>query len=192
MQITKPRTQRKKLFQAPAHRRHRYFSASLSPELKQKHGTNAFPLKMGDTVRVMRGDRRGIEGKVIRVDRQKFRIFIEGVAREKVDGTTIQIPVHPSKVMITNLDLDDKVRREILKRKGIRLEKEVLPPPIDEITEKKKEKVKNGLKTKKTAKKSRKKGTKKGSRKSASNAKRTSKGSRKKEAKKAKIKKETD
>ena len=192
MQITKPRTQRKKLFQAPAHRRHKHFSAALSPQLKQKHGTNAVPLKTGDTVRVMRGDRKGIEGKVTRVDRQKFRIFIEGIAREKVDGTTMQIPVHPSKVMITNLDLDDKIRREILKRKGMLLEKEEKQPPIKKIVEKKKRKIKDRRETKKTAKKPRKKGAKKEPSKAPLKAKRTLKGSRKKKAKKAKIKKEAE
>jgi large subunit ribosomal protein L24 len=119
MQITKPRTQRRKLFQAPAHRRQKQFSALLADNLKKKHGTNAAPVKTGDTVRLMRGDRKGFEGKVIRVDRQKYKIFVEGVTREKVDGTAVPIPIHPSKVMIINLNLDDKWRRETLKRKGI-------------------------------------------------------------------------
>jgi large subunit ribosomal protein L24 len=65
----------------------------------------------------MRGDRKGFEGKVARVDRQKYRIFIEGITREKVDGSTIQIPIHPSKVMITSLNLDDKWRKKIFERK---------------------------------------------------------------------------
>jgi large subunit ribosomal protein L24 len=123
MRITKPRTQRKRMFQAPAHARRKYFSAALSPDLKKRHGTNTFPVKAGDTVRVMRGDRQGFEGKVTRVDRQDFRVFVEGVSRQKVDGTTIQIPVHPSKVMITNLDLDDKWRREALKKRSAVSEK---------------------------------------------------------------------
>jgi ribosomal protein L24 len=72
---------------------------------------------MGDTVRVIRGDRRGFEGRITRVDRKNFRIYVEGVTRDKVDGTTIQIPIHPSKAMIVNLNLDDKWRREALKRK---------------------------------------------------------------------------
>lgn len=66
----------------------------------------------------MRGDYKGFEGKVTSVDRRQYRIFVEGVTREKVDGSTAFIPIHPSKVMITRLNLDDKWRREILKRKG--------------------------------------------------------------------------
>ena len=133
MQITKPRTQRRKLFQAPAHIRYKHFAAPLSPDLKTKHGANAVPVRSGDTVRVMIGDRKGFEGKITRVDRQKYRIFVEGVTREKVDGSSIQIPIHPSKVMITNLSLDDKWRSEALKRKGILLEKEAPAPPAAEV-----------------------------------------------------------
>ena len=157
MQITKPRTQRKKLFQAPAHLRQKQFSASLSPDLKERHGANAIPVRMGDTVRVMRGDRKGFEGKITRVDRKKYRIFVEGITREKVDGTTILIPIHPSKVMITNLNLDDKWRREALKRKGILLEKETRPPTAEVVVEEKKEEIEEKPEAKKVAKKPRKK-----------------------------------
>lgn len=137
MQITKPRTQRKKLFQAPAHRRHRHFSAPLSPDLKKKHGANAFPVRMGDTVRLMRGDRKGFEGKIIRVDYDKYRVFVEGVTREKVDGTAIPIPIHPSKIIIINLSLDDKLRREALKRKKPSLEAKTQPQIVEAPSEKK-------------------------------------------------------
>jgi large subunit ribosomal protein L24 len=63
----------------------------------------------------MRGDKKGTEGKVTRVNRQKYRMYVEGVTREKVDGSTTLIPIHPSKVMITNLNLEDKWRIGLLK-----------------------------------------------------------------------------
>jgi len=65
----------------------------------------------------MRGDHKGFEGKVTRVDRKKYRVFIEGITREKVDGSTTLVPIPPSKVMITRLNLDDKWRKKALKRK---------------------------------------------------------------------------
>jgi len=161
MQITKPRTQRKKLFQAPAHIRHKHFSAPLSPDLKKKHAANAVPVRMGDTVRIMRGDRRGFEGKITRVDRKKYRIFVEGITREKVDGTALPIPIHPSKVMIININLDDKWRREALKRKGALLEKETHPPTAEAVVEEKREEIEEKPKEKKVAKKLRRKKRKK-------------------------------
>ena len=125
MKITSPRKQRKSLYQAPLHKRYKRFSAPLAPKLKTSHNTNSIPVRTGDTVRIMRGDRKGLEGKVSLVNRKNYRIFVEGVTREKVDGTTIPVPIHPSKVMIVNLNLDDKWRRELLKRKGISEKKKV-------------------------------------------------------------------
>lgn len=115
--VTKPTKQRKMLFQAPDHIRHKHFAAPLSPELRTSHGVRALPVRSGDTVRIMRGDHKGFEGKVTRIDREKYRIYVEGLTREKVDGTTIFVPIHPSKVMITRLNLDDKRRKKVLERK---------------------------------------------------------------------------
>ena len=121
MQATKPvkdpRKQRKRLYNAPAHLRHKLMAAPLSPELISSKGAKALPVRKGDTVRVMRGDHAGFEGKVSRVDLKRYRIFLEGLTREKVDGTNIFVSVHPSKVMIKNLKLDDKWRKGIVERK---------------------------------------------------------------------------
>ncbi len=119
MKTTKPRKQHKRLYQAPLHKRYKQFSTALSSKLKASYNTNSIPVRIGDTVHIMRGDRKGFEGKVTGVNRTKYRIFVEGVTREKVDGTSMPIPIHPSKVRITRLNLDDKWRKETLKRKGV-------------------------------------------------------------------------
>ena len=36
-------------------------------------------VKVGDTVKVLSGESRGSEGKVLRIDRAKSRVFVEGV-----------------------------------------------------------------------------------------------------------------
>jgi len=90
----------------------------------------------------MRGDRRGLEGKITRVDRKNYKILVEGVTREKVDGTTIPVPIHPSKVMIVNLNLDDKWRREVLKRKGISEKEKITEEKIVEETKPQKQRKK--------------------------------------------------
>ena len=140
MKTTKPTKQRKRLYQAPLNERYRRFSAPLSSKLKDSHGTGSVPVRNGDTVMIMRGDRKGSEGKVTQIDRKKYRIFVEGVTREKVDGTTTFIPIHPSKVMITRLNLDDKWRKKILKRKGVNEKAEIAKeePPKKEAKKKRK------------------------------------------------------
>jgi len=115
--VTKPSKQRKMLFRAPDHIRHKLLSAHLSPEQRATHIVKSLPVRSGDTVRVVRGDHKGFEGKITRIDLSKYRIYVEGLTRDKVDGTTINVPVHPSKVIITRLSVDDKWRKKILERK---------------------------------------------------------------------------
>ncbi len=148
MKTTKPGKQRKRLYHAPLNERYKRFSAPLSSKLKESHGANSVPVRNGDTVMIMRGDRKGSEGKVTQINRKKYRIFIEGATREKVDGTTTFIPIHPSKVMITRLNLDDKWRKKILERKGVTEKAEIAEeePP--------KKKAKKKRKTSKRTKKS--------------------------------------
>lgn len=114
---SKPSKQRKAFFNAPLHVRHKFFNAPLSPELREKYGVKRLPVRKGDVVRIMRGDFAGHEGKVVRVDLKRIRIFVEGVQRKKADGTPVYYPIHPSKVMIVKLDLSDPRRREIVERR---------------------------------------------------------------------------
>ncbi len=155
MKTTKPGKQRKRMHQAPLNERYKRFSAPLSPKLKEKRNTNSVPVKTGDTVKIMRGDRKGFEGKVSQVDKKKYRILVEGATREKVDGTTTLIPIHPSKVMITRLNLDDKWRRKMLERKGA-VEKAKMPEEkiVEEEAEAPKKKARKKRTPRKTTKKS--------------------------------------
>ena len=92
-------------------------AAHLSQELIASKGIKSLPLRKGDTIQVIRGDNKGFEGKISRVDLKRYRIFIEGLTREKVDGTNIFVSVHPSKVILKKLNLDDKWRKAIIERK---------------------------------------------------------------------------
>jgi len=120
-----PSKQRKRLYEAPYHSRNAMLSAHLSTELRKTHNTRSVTVRRGDTVRVLRGDYKGYEGRVVRVDRGKYRIFVEGINREKADGTSIPVPIHPSKVEVIRLNLDDKWRNRILERKASAKEKQM-------------------------------------------------------------------
>jgi large subunit ribosomal protein L24 len=128
VKVKNPRKQRKRLYNAPDHIRHKLMAAPLTKELAEKHGAKNLPIRKGDTIRIQRGDNKGFEGKISRVDLKNYRIYIEGLTREKVDGTNIFLPVHPSKVMIKNLNLNDKKRKAVIERKKP-LEKETTPKP---------------------------------------------------------------
>jgi len=89
-------------------------SAALSKDLRLKYMRRSFPLRRGDVVKIVRGDYAGLEGKVTRVNLKKTTITVEGVTREKADGKTVHIPIHPSKVAITRLNTEDKWRTQRL------------------------------------------------------------------------------
>jgi len=92
-------------------------SAHLSEELRKQYPFRSLPIRTGDVVTVMRGDHKGHTGKVIRLDHERYRIYIEGLIRKKADGSEVPIPIHPSKVQIIKLNLDDEWRRKIVERK---------------------------------------------------------------------------
>nr|MEB3825487.1 50S ribosomal protein L24 [Desulfurococcales archaeon] len=87
-----PRKQRRALFKAPLHLRQKQVTAILSHELREKYGVRNLPVRKGDTVRIMRGDYRGMEGNVVRVDLSKYRIFVDGVTRKKANGDQVFAP----------------------------------------------------------------------------------------------------
>jgi large subunit ribosomal protein L26e len=66
---------------------------------------------------IVRGTSKGREGRVVQVYRKKYVIHVDRVTRDKTNGTTVQLPVHPSNVVITKIKLD-KDRRTIITRKG--------------------------------------------------------------------------
>ncbi|HLB69518.1 MAG: 50S ribosomal protein L24 [Candidatus Methanoperedens sp.] len=110
MVSTQPRKQRKYRYQAPLHIRHKFMGAMLSDELEEKHGIKTVPVHAGDTVKVLRGDHKGTEGKVSEVDLKNMTITVDGVSVTKSDGTEVPRPIQPSNVMITKLELKDERR----------------------------------------------------------------------------------
>ena len=89
----------------------------LSKELKKKYGKRNLGLKKGDKVKIVKGQFKKRVGKVERVDLKKTRVYISGIEVAKKDGTKAALSIHPSNLIITELDLDDKMRLKILERK---------------------------------------------------------------------------
>jgi large subunit ribosomal protein L24 len=93
------------------------FGSRLSEELRDKHSRKAVRPRKGDAVRIVRGGFKGIEGKITGVDTKLGKLFIEGVTREKIaGGKTSPVPIDASKVVITSLNLDDKLRKQRMER----------------------------------------------------------------------------
>ncbi|HEX6573665.1 MAG TPA: 50S ribosomal protein L24 [Gemmatimonadaceae bacterium] len=93
-----------------------------------RHGINAERVRLnvtkGDTVRVMRGDDKGKEGKVLRVFPKTGRVLIEGInivkkhrrARNQDEQSGIieqPAPVHASNVMLIDSKSGEPTRTKV-------------------------------------------------------------------------------
>eukprot|EP00919_Chromeraceae_sp_WS-2016_P020435 GHVR01048598.1.p1 GENE.GHVR01048598.1~~GHVR01048598.1.p1 ORF type:complete len:112 (-),score=7.45 GHVR01048598.1:184-519(-) len=110
-------------------------SAPLSKELREKYNVRSLPVRKDDEVMIVRGHHHDKEGKVQCCYRKKWRIHVERVTRDKINGQTIPVGIHPSKVVITKLKLDAD-RKATLDRKNNRTkprsaEKDVIMSQID-------------------------------------------------------------
>jgi len=111
------RKQRKYRYNAPLHVKQNFMSSHLSKELKTKYNIRSLTLRKGDKVKILRGNFKGKSGKVDKVNIKDEKIYIEGLMVDKKDGTKVNRPIHPSNLMIVELNLDDKKRQKIIKRK---------------------------------------------------------------------------
>jgi len=93
-----------------------------------RHGINAERVKLhvskGDTVRVMRGDDKGKEGKVLRIYPKTGRVLVEGInivkkhrkartADEQSGIIESPAPVHSSNVMLLDSETGEPTRTKV-------------------------------------------------------------------------------
>ncbi|MGI0078777.1 MAG: 50S ribosomal protein L24 [Nitrososphaerales archaeon] len=110
---SKPTKVRKRLFTSPLHTRNaRQPRAAFSSDLSSKYGRNSVRVRIGDSVRLLRGEYSGIEGKVLKVFPKHGLVTVEGITREKIAGGTTPVRLHTSNLIVTSLNLDDRWRRE--------------------------------------------------------------------------------
>jgi large subunit ribosomal protein L24 len=114
---SKPRKQRKWLYEAPLGSRQKMVVSTLSQELRTKYKKRTAHVRKGDKVKIMRGDFKGTVGEVTNVALKDMVITIQGINLKKADGTEVPRPIAPSNVMITELFTEDAARRGALERK---------------------------------------------------------------------------
>ena len=114
---SKPRKQRKYKIAAPLHIRQKFIHAHLSKDLRKKYGKRSVGMRKGDKVRVIAGKFTKHEGKIEEINLKEANVFVNGIETTKRDGTKKMLALHPSNVMIIELNLDDKLRQKILERK---------------------------------------------------------------------------
>ncbi len=115
-----PRKQRRRIYKSPLHSHKNMLKCRLDEFLREEYAMRSLVPKTGDLVRIMRGQFRETEGKIVRVDYRNVRIYIDSATTTKADGKEAQIPIHPSNLMLVELELDDD-RREIIEQKTLKM-----------------------------------------------------------------------
>ncbi|HIP66568.1 MAG TPA: 50S ribosomal protein L24 [Candidatus Nanopusillus sp.] len=113
-----PRKQRKYVINAPKHVRRRLIVSPISKELRELLGIRNLSVAIGDYVKIERGKFRGKEGHVTYIDTKHYRVYIDIAYIEKKNGEKSYYPIHASKLTILKLNLTDKNRLKIIRRKN--------------------------------------------------------------------------
>ncbi len=112
-----PRKQRKYRYNAPLNIKSKFLGSHLSKQLREKYKKRSIVIRKGDSIKVLKGQFKGKTGKIERVDIKKCKVYITGIEVAKKDGTKALYPIHPSNLVINELNLDDKKRKKSLERK---------------------------------------------------------------------------
>ncbi len=107
----------RQIYRAVNNVRNKQIGATLSKQLRQKYHRRSIRIVNGDTVKIIRGEYKGIDGKVTKISLEKNSIAVEGVQREKLKGGKIDLYIHSSNTVITSLNTEDNWRIKKLEHK---------------------------------------------------------------------------
>jgi len=107
----KPTKSRNKLiYNATFHTRSKQLGSQLSEDLRKKYGKKSVRVIEGDSIKIVRGEFKGVDGKISKVSTKKSSVAVEGVKKEKTKGDKFDVYIHTSNLLVTGLNPDDKWR----------------------------------------------------------------------------------
>jgi len=116
MKPTKIRNQ--KIYRAMNQVVNKQICAPISKDLRKKYPRRSARIMINDTVKVIRGEYKGLTGKVAKISTESNSIAIEGNKKEKLKGEKVDVYIHSTNTIITSLNTDDKWRLKILEKKS--------------------------------------------------------------------------
>lgn len=94
--------------------RSKLMSSHLAADLRKNNHIRSVRVVPGDSVKITRGEYRDVTGKVDKVDPSKG-VVISGTKKEKMAGEKFDVYIHPSNLLVTALNMDDKRRSKRIK-----------------------------------------------------------------------------
>lgn len=108
--------QRKYRMNSALHMKRNFLAAPLAPDLKARYSTKNLTVREGDTVKIMKGEFKGVTGKINGVNLKKSTVYVDGAGRTRKDGTKSFLPLRPSSLMLVEISVEDKKRAASLTR----------------------------------------------------------------------------
>ena len=105
------------IYRATFHTKSKQLGSALSKDLHKKYGKRSVRVIEGDSVTILRGEFKGVDGKVSKISTQKSGVAIEGIKKEKTKGDKFDVYIHTSNLVVTSLNTDDKWRMKSLEGK---------------------------------------------------------------------------
>ncbi len=113
------------IYQATFQTKSKQVASPLSKELHKKYGKRSVRVIEGDSVKILRGEFKGVDGKISKISTQKNSVAIEGVKKEKTKGDKFDVYIHTSNLVVTSLNTEDKWRISRLEGKDPRKQPKV-------------------------------------------------------------------
>ena len=98
------------IYRATFHTKSKQLGCALSKDLHKKYGKRSARVVEGDSITILRGEFKGVDGKVAKISTDKSSVAIEGVKKEKTKGDKFDVYIHTSNLVITSLNSEDKWR----------------------------------------------------------------------------------
>ena len=150
MKPTKMRN--KMIYRATYTTKSKQLGSALSKDLHKKYGKRSVRVIEGDSIRIVRGEYKGVDGKISTISTQKNSVSIEGIKKEKTKGDKFDVYIHTSNLVVTSLNTGDKWRMARLEGKDPRKQPKDVPkekPAGEEIVKKVSKETKEVKKTEK-------------------------------------------
>ena len=118
MKPTKMRN--KMIYRATYTTKSKQLGSALSKDLHKKYGKRSVRVIEGDSIKIVRGEFKGVDGKISKISTQKSSVSIEGIKKEKTKGDKFDVYIHTSNLVVTSLNTGDRWRMAKLEGKDPR------------------------------------------------------------------------
>ncbi len=98
------------VYQATYKTKSKQLGSALSKDLHKKYGKKSVRVIEGDSVTILRGEFKGVDGRISKISIPKSSVAIEGIKKEKTKGDKFDVYIHTSNLVVTSLSTEDKWR----------------------------------------------------------------------------------